>query len=138
MKDKGILVLCRTSNPGAGEFQDLQIDGHPLYQKVAEQVSKKWNDNGNVGFVVGATYPEELKIVRKIVGDAPILIPGIGTQGGDLENTVKNGLDSKKQGMIISSSRGIIFASNGPDFAQAARVETEKLHNQIGEALALV
>lgn len=137
-REKGLIILCKTSNPGAGEFQDLILDGKPLYQKVAEQVSKSWNGNGNIGFVVGATYPEELKIVREIVGDVPILIPGIGAQGGDLENTIKNGLDSKKQGMIISSSRGIIFASSGPDFARAARAETEKLHNQITAVMNLL
>lgn len=133
-KDKGILVLCRTSNPGASEFQDLKTDGKPLYQKVAEQVSKNWNKNGNVGFVVGATYPEELRAVREIAKEMPILIPGIGAQGGDLEATVK----SVKKNFIISSSRGIIFASSGEDFAQAARAETLKLHNQIVQGLTLV
>lgn len=133
--DKGLIMLCKTSNPGAGEFQDLIVDGKPLYQKVAEQVSKSWNENGNIGFVVGATYPEELKIVREIVGDVPILIPGIGAQGGDLENTIKNGLDSHNQGILISSSRGIIFASSGDDFARAARREAEKLNDQIGDVI---
>lgn len=121
--DKGIIVLVKTSNPGAGEFQDLIIERRPLYQVVAEHV-KKWNANGNLTVVVGATYPEELKKVREIVGDMPILVPGIGTQGGDLENTIKNGLNSKKQGLIISSSRGIIFAPN-------PREATLKLTNQI-------
>lgn len=117
--DKGIIVLVRTSNPGAGEFQDLQVEGaggKPFYQVVAEHV-RNWNTNNNLSVVVGATYPEELKIVRKIVGDMPILVPGIGVQGGDLENTIKNGLNSKKQGLIISSSRGIIFADNPRDAA---------------------
>lgn len=111
-KDKGIFVLVRTSNPGAGEFQDLQINDKKLYQLVAEHVAKEWNKNGNCGVVVGATYPEELKNVREIVGDMPILVPGIGAQGGDLESTVKNGLNSQRQGLIISSSRGIIFSPN--------------------------
>ena len=137
-KEKGLIILVKTSNPGAGEFQDLILDGKPLYQIVAEQVSSSWNENGNMCYVVGATYPEELSVVRKIIGDSPILIPGIGVQGGDLEATVKNGLNSQKQGIIISSSRGIIFASNGPDFAKAARREAEKLHNQISETLKRV
>lgn len=109
--DKGIFVLVRTSNSGAGEFQDLQIGDKPLYQIVAEHVVG-WNTNNNLAVVVGATYPEELKKVREIIGDMPILIPGVGEQGGDLENTVKNGLNKNKQGLIISSSRGIIFAPN--------------------------
>lgn len=131
MKDKGIIILCKTSNPGAGEFQDLEFQEKPLYQMVAEKAISEWNDNGNICFVVGGTYPEEFKIVRKIVGDTPLLIPGIGAQGGDLENTIKNGKNSRNQGVIISSSRGIIFASDGPDFAKAARAETERLHNEI-------
>lgn len=108
--DRGIIVLVKTSNPGAGEFQDLETNGKPLYQIVAEHV-KSWNTNGNCGVVVGATYPEELKIVREIVGDMPILIPGIGAQGGDIAS-LKGGLDSKGAGIIVSSSRGIIFAEN--------------------------
>ncbi|OGE64570.1 orotidine 5'-phosphate decarboxylase [Candidatus Daviesbacteria bacterium RIFCSPLOWO2_02_FULL_36_7] len=119
--DKGIIVLVRTSNPGAGEFQDLEVDGKPLYQVVAEHV-KTWGNN--LGVVVGATYPEELKIIRGIIGDMPILVPGIGAQGGNLEETLKNGLNSKKQGLIINSSRGIIFA---PDPREA----TLKLINQL-------
>lgn len=139
-KDKGVIVLCRTSNPGANEFQDLRIEllaGQyaPLYQVVARNVVEKWNKNGNCALVVGATYPDELREVRGIVGDMPILIPGIGAQGGDLEKTVLMGKDSRGQGMIINSSRGIIFASEGADFAEAARRETEKLHNFISQCL---
>lgn len=111
--DKGIIILVKTSNPGAGEFQDLETNGKPLYQVVAEHV-KSWNTNGNLGVVVGATYPEELKIVREIIGDMPILIPGIGAQGGDIK-ALKSGLDSKGGGIIVSSSRGIIFADNPRD-----------------------
>lgn len=137
---RGIIVLCRTSNKGAAEFQNLQTESEfgsmPLYQVVAHSVAKKWNKNGNCALVVGATAPEELANVRKIVGDGfPILIPGIGKQGGDLEKTVNAGKDSKGQGMIINSSSGIIFASNGPDFAEVARRETEKLHNEITSIL---
>lgn len=158
-KDKGIFVLCRTSNLGAGEFQDrfviLTDEDHihffggkqdnkyrergefptflPLYEYVAYRVSSHWNKNENCGVVVGATYPGELGEVRRIVGDMPILIPGIGTQGGDVEKTIKAGKNSRNQGMIINSSRGIIFASSGPDFADAARSETKKLHDLINQ-----
>jgi orotidine-5'-phosphate decarboxylase len=143
-KDKGIIVLCRTSNPGAGEFQDIKIEMgpvlvddepryRPLYQVIARQVAEKWNNNGNCAVVVGATYPHELFEVRRIVGDLPILIPGIGAQGGDVEATVKAGRDSRGQGMIINSSRGIIFASSGEDFADAARRETQRLSDLINQ-----
>lgn len=121
--DKGIIVLVKTSNPGGGEFQDLRVNGKTLYQVVAEHV-KAWNKNENLGVVVGATYPKELKKIREVVGDIPILVPGIGAQGGDLKATIENGLDSNKQGVIINSSRGIIFASN-------PRQATLKLHQEI-------
>lgn len=126
-KDKGVFVLCRTSNPGAGEFQDLDIAGSHLYEKVAFQVARKWNGYGNAALVVGATYPLELQKIRKITDDIPILIPGIGAQGGDLEKTV----NASKKNFIISSSRGIIFASNESDFDKASRKETEKLSEDI-------
>lgn len=126
--DKGVIVLVRTSNEGAGEFQDLLVDGKPLYQIVAEKIAKDWNKNGNVAVVVGATYPEELKKVREIIGDLPILIPGVGTQGGDVTETVKNGINSKHQGIIISSSRGIIFAGN-------PRKATLELHQEIVDSI---
>lgn len=132
-KDKGVIVICRTSNPGASEFQGDNDVTWPLYKIVAEHVTKKWNKNGNCALVVGATYPEELAEVRKIVGDMPILIPGIGAQGGDVEKTVKAGKDSNNEGMIINSSRGIIFASKNEDFAEAARHETIKLHDLINQ-----
>lgn len=130
-KEKAVFILCRTSNPGAGELQDLEVDGKPLYQIVAENVAKKWNGNGNCALVVGATYPTELEIVRRIVGDMPLLIPGIGAQGGDVEKTVKAGVDSEGRNAIINSSRSIIFASSGQDFAQKARQEAETVKNTI-------
>lgn len=132
-KNKGIIVLCRTSNPGAGEFQDLMVDGKPLYHAVARQVVVEWNKNHNCAVVVGATCPEELWEVREIVGDMPILIPGIGAQGGDVEKTVKAGKDSRGQGMIINSSRAIIFASQDADFAQVARQKTIELRDMINQ-----
>lgn len=142
--DKGIIVLCRTSNPGAGEFQDIRMEMgpilvdnepryRPLYQVVARHVAKHWNKNGNCGLVVGATYPHELREVRALVGDMPILIPGIGAQGGDVEATVSAGMDSHGAGMIINSSRGIIFASKGADFADTARLATLELHTLINQ-----
>lgn len=130
-KDKGVIVLCKTSNPGAGEFQDLSVDGIPLYRQVAQRVATAWNKNGNCALVVGATYPKELREVRHLVGTMPILIPGIGAQGGDVKETVLAGKDARGYGIIINSSRGIIFASAGADFAEAARRETIKLHEEI-------
>lgn len=144
-QDKGVIVLCRTSNPGAGEFQDLLL-GDPskqgpddscvkLFEYVARQVAEKWNTNGNCALVVGATYPDELARVRQIVGDMPILIPGIGAQGGDVEATVKAGMDSRKSGMIVNASRSIIYAKpqEGESIGDAARRETLKLHSLINQ-----
>jgi len=140
-KDKGCIILCRTSNPGAGDLQDLPIltpqvkkralQQVKLYKIVAKKVVKDWNKNNNCMLVVGATYPKELKEVRKIAGDMTFLVPGVGAQGGDIEQTVQAGLNSKKAGMIINSSRGIIFASSGNDFTQAARTEAQKLRDAI-------
>lgn len=124
MKDKGIIVLCRTSNKGAGEFQDLKISGAPLYQIVAKNVSKKWNRNRNCLLVVGATYPGELKKVRQIVGqNMTILVPGVGAQGGDLEAILHAGLNKKGKGLIINSSRGIILSKNPRQEAKNLRDE---------------
>lgn len=134
-KEKGVIVWCRTSNEGAGEFQDLLIDGEPLYKIVARHVAEKWNENGNCALVVGATYPEELRAVREVAGDMPILIPAIGAQGGDVEQTVAAGKDSRGKGMIISASRAVIFASSGADFAERAREKATALHGAIQKAL---
>jgi orotidine-5'-phosphate decarboxylase len=130
-KDKGCIILCRTSNPSACEFQDLKINGKPLYQIIAQKVASQWNQNHNCLLVVGATYPNELAEVRKIVGDMTLLVPGIGAQGGDLEATMRAGLNSRKAGLIINSSRGIIFVSSGDDFTDIARSEALKLRNGI-------
>lgn len=132
--DKGIFILAKTSNKGSDEFQDLTVKGQKLYQQVAQQVSEKWNSNQNCGLVVGAPYPDELADVRKMVGEMPLLIPGIGKQGGSISATVKAG-KSTSGGMIINSSRGIIYASAKKDFAHAARLETEKLHQEIQKYL---
>ena len=119
--DGGVFVLCRTSNPGSGDFQNLQVDGEPLYAHVARRVATEWNEIGECGLVVGATYPAELAAVRAIVGDLPLLVPGVGAQGGDVEATVTAGATADGFGMVINSSRAVLYASNGDDFADAAR-----------------
>jgi len=122
---KGVIVLCRTSNPGGSDLQFLNVspDGQPLYLHVAKLAAQQWNSSGQISLVVGATFPEEIAKVRAIVGDMPLLIPGIGAQGGDIDATVKAGAISNKPGtgMIINSSRAILYASSGSDFAEAAR-----------------
>ena len=123
-KDKGVFILCRTSNPGAGEFQDLKVNNEPLYQKVSKQVANVWNNNGNCMAVVGATYPQELGEIRKIIGAMTILVPGVGAQEGELEKTLKLGLNSQKKGLIINLSRGIIFS-------ESPKAEATKLRNNI-------
>ncbi len=132
-KDKGVIVLAKTSNAGSGEFQDLLVgeDRVPLYEVVARNAAQYWNGNGNCGLVVGATYPKELQRVRELVGDMPLLIPGIGAQGGDVAATVAAGRDSRGWGMIVSASRSIIYASRGDDFAQAAYLATVRLGDEI-------
>ena len=135
LENKGIIVLCRTSNPGANEFQDY--GNPPLYQYVARKVAEEWNKNGNCLLVVGATYPEELRQVREIVGEMPILIPGIGKQGGDLEKSILFGKNSHNQGIIINSSRDIIFASNKPDFGFVAGQRTKELNDKIKTYLTM-
>jgi orotidine-5'-phosphate decarboxylase len=124
--DKGCIILCRTSNPGASELQDLLSDGKPLWQILAEKVSSEWNFNQNCMLVVGATYPEEMKTIRSIVGDMTFLVPGVGAQGGSVEDAVKAGMNSQKLGLIINSSRGIIFAKEPKSEAQKLRDEINK------------
>lgn len=119
--DRGVIVLCRTSNPGSAEFQDALIDGRPLYQHVAERVARHWNGNGNCLLVVGATWPKELAEVRALVGDLPFLVPGIGAQGGDVEAVLRNGATADGGGLVISSSRAILYAGSDAGFADAAR-----------------
>lgn len=131
-EDKGIIILCRTSNPGAGEFQDISVGEKKLYHIVAEKVHDEWDANNNCALVTGGTYPEEIREIRDIVGEEMLfLVPGIGAQGGDLESTVKAGCNSKGEGIIVNSARGIIYASNGEDFAEVARKETQNLRDAI-------
>ncbi|SFN17513.1 orotidine-5'-phosphate decarboxylase [Dokdonella immobilis] len=129
--DKGAVILCRTSNPGAGDLQDLDVGGMPLYQRVAERVAHEWNGNGNCLLVTGATYPSQLAEVRRIVGDMPLLVPGIGAQGGDVEAVLGHGQASDGAGLLISSSRAILYASAADDFAAAARQATLALRDEI-------
>ncbi|HEU4851092.1 MAG TPA: orotidine-5'-phosphate decarboxylase [Telluria sp.] len=121
--DRGAIVLCRTSNPGGSDLQFLESGGRPLYQHVADLVANKWNRNGQCALVVGATFPEELRRVREIVGDMPLLVPGVGAQGGDVKATVTMGKTAAGTGMMINSSRAILYAmpGAGEDYAAAAR-----------------
>jgi orotidine-5'-phosphate decarboxylase len=121
--DRGVIVLCRTSNAGGSDLQFLNVEGKPLYQHVAGLVANKWNRNGQCALVVGATFPDELAQVRAIVGDMPLLVPGVGAQGGDVAATVRSGRTANNTGMMINSSRAILFAApqGTEDFAAAAR-----------------
>jgi len=138
-RDRGVFILCRTSNTGAADFQDLrcEVNGkqRPLFEIVAEKVSQ-WNTHGNLGLVVGATYPEELRLIRQSHPDLPLLIPGIGAQGGDLALVVRYGVDQQGQKAIINSSRQILYASSEKDFARAARRAASELRDQINQHLA--
>lgn len=130
-KDKGVIILCRTSNAGAADLQDLQIDGQPLYEKLAQRVATQWNENGNCLMVVGATWPEQLKRVRSIVGDMPLLIPGIGAQGGDVKAVLTAGKTANGTGLIISSSRSVLYANKNDDFATTSRAAAMALRDEI-------
>ncbi|MCW1964972.1 orotidine-5'-phosphate decarboxylase [Polynucleobacter sp.] len=136
---KGVIVLCRTSNPGGSDLQFLNISpqGEPLYLHLAKLAATQWNGSGQIGLVVGATFPEEISKVRAVVGDMPLLIPGIGAQGGDIEATVKAGSVPGKPGtgMIINSSRAILYASSGNDFAQAARKVAQTTRDALNRAI---
>ena len=135
---KGVIVLCRTSNPGGSDLQFLNVGpkGEPLYLHIAQLAAQQWNSSGQIGLVVGATFPEEIAKVRAIVGDMPLLIPGIGAQGGDIEATVKAGAiaGAPGTGMIINSSRAILYASSGNDFAEAARVVAQSTRDALRAA----
>ena len=133
-KDKGVIILCRTSNPGAGEFQDLIVNGHKLYLEVAENVAKKWNSNGNCLLVVGATVPGEMAEVRELVGnDMVFLVPGVGAQGGSVQAIIKAGINDAGRGLVINSSRDILYQSSGEDFAEAARQRAIEVRDEINK-----
>ena len=130
--DKGVIILCRTSNPGARDLQDLNVGpGKKLFQHVAQVVAKEWNAAGNCMIVVGATYPEELADIRKHTGDLPFLVPGVGAQGGDVAKVMAAGKTAAGTGLVISSSRAILYASSGDDFAEAARKAATELRDSI-------
>jgi orotidine-5'-phosphate decarboxylase len=136
--DKGVIVLCRTSNPGAREVQDLESKGRKLYQIIAEKAARDWNAKGNVLLVVGATYPGELAQIRAIVGDMPILVPGVGAQGGDVAAVVANGATAGGTGLIISTSRAVLYAGSGEDYAGAARSAAQKLRDEINRCRKVI
>ncbi len=133
--DRGCIFLCHTSNAGARDFQELIVPdgsgGEPLYQRIARTIAADWNGAGNCALVVGATFPEELKVIRGIVGDMPLLIPGVGAQGGDVEAVVRNGATADGTGLMINSSRGILYASSGAGYAAAAADAAKSLRDQI-------
>jgi len=137
-REKGVFLLCRTSNPGAGDFQDLLVQGEkgqlrPLYEVVAQRV-QSWNQMDNCGLVVGATYPRELHTIRSICPDIPILIPGVGAQNGDLATSVTAGVDARGERAIIAVSRAILYASDNADYAAAAEYAAQSLRERINEA----
>jgi len=131
--DKGCVFLCRTSNAGAADYQDLLVDGKPLYMRVARRISEQWNGNHNCLLVVGATWPEQMADLRVVVGDMPFLVPGIGAQGGDVGAIMQAGLTSNKQGLLINSSRGILYAGGGSDFAEQSRKQALLLRDEINQ-----
>jgi orotidine-5'-phosphate decarboxylase len=131
--DRGVIVLCRTSNPGARDFQDLQSDGKPLYRHVAERVAEAWRAGGQCMLVIGATYPAELAEIRAAVGGLPFLVPGIGAQGGDVAAAVRAGCTADGFGMVLNSSRAIIFAGADEAFADAARAAARQLRDEINQ-----
>jgi orotidine-5'-phosphate decarboxylase len=130
-KDRGVIVLCRTSNPGARDFQDLESGGKRLYRHVAERVARDWNAAGNCMLVIGATYPQELAEIRGVVGELPFLVPGVGAQGGDVAAAVRAGRTNDGLGLVLNSSRGILHASGGAGFAAAAGAAARALRDEI-------
>ncbi len=136
-RDRGVILLCRTSNPGGSDLQSLKVAGglgsEQLYERVARLVADEWNENGQCALVVGATFPGEIARVRQLVGDLPLLVPGIGAQGGDIEATVKAGCSAAGTGLMINSSRAILYAGTGVggSFAEAARVAARETRDEI-------
>ena len=137
--DRGLFVLCRSSNEGAAELQDLQVSSNGAPRRLFERVAEgalAWNRRGNVGLVVGATYPDDLATVRSICPLMPVLLPGVGAQGGALRASVAAGVDSSGRNLVVSSSRGILYASRDPArFQEAARSAAEELRGKINQAL---
>jgi orotidine-5'-phosphate decarboxylase len=134
--DKGVLILCRTSNAGARDLQELTVGAARLFEVVAQLTAQRWNARGNCGLVVGATAPADLAAVRALAGELPLLVPGVGAQGGDVARAVAAGRTADGTGLIVSSSRAILYASAGADFAGAARAATRSLRAAINAARA--
>jgi orotidine-5'-phosphate decarboxylase len=130
-EDRGVIILCRTSNPGARDLQDLQVGERKLYEVVAQLAASRWNSRGNCALVVGATYPQELAQVRALTGDMPFLVPGVGAQGGDVQAVVSHGQTADGAGLMVSSSRGILYAARDETWIEAARTATRTLRDQI-------
>jgi orotidine-5'-phosphate decarboxylase len=131
--DRGVFVLCKTSNRGAGEIQDLPVDGERLFITVARR-AQSWDRHGTLGLVVGATYPADVAAVRVVARTAPILLPGVGAQAGDLAASVRAGVDASGERAIVNASRTILYASTGADWQSAARTEAERLRGEIEAA----
>ena len=129
--DRGVVILCRTSNPNSGDLQNLMCDGKMVYEHVAELARDKWNYNHNVALVIGATYPEELRHVRELCPELPFLVPGVGAQGGDVEKVVRYGCDASGGGLAINSSRGIIYADRSEAFGAGAGRAARELRDLI-------
>ena len=129
--DKGVILLCRTSNAGGSDLQFLDVGGEKLYERVARLAAEQWNTTGQIGLVVGATFPAEIARVREIVGDMPLLVPGIGAQGGDIEATVNAGKTAKTTGLMINSSRAILYAGKDENYADAARRVAQETRDSI-------
>lgn len=129
--EKGVIILCRTSNATAADIQDIDIGGEKLYQRVASLVQNEWNYNANCLLVVGATWPSQMASIRNSLGNMPFLVPGVGSQGGDIKSMVEAGKTADGLGLIISSSRAVLYASAGEDFASAAREVVLNLREEI-------
>lgn len=134
-EDKGVFVVCRTTNAGAADFQDLVSNGAPLFEHVARRAVQEWNKNDNIGLVAPGNLPKMLQQVRKVAGpNVPLLVPGIGTQGGTVGDAVRHGANLRGEMCILNASRSILYASQGPDFAEAARRATQKVRDEANEA----
>ncbi|MCK6391374.1 MAG: orotidine-5'-phosphate decarboxylase [Azonexus sp.] len=129
--DKGVILLCRTSNAGGSDLQFLDVGGEKLYERVARLAASEWNRNGQISLVVGATFPAEIARVRELVGDMPLLVPGIGAQGGDIEATVNAGKTANSTGLMINSSRAILYAGKDADYTAAARKAAQDTRDAI-------
>jgi orotidine-5'-phosphate decarboxylase len=134
--DRGVFVLCKTSNPGSGELQDLVVDGRPLFVHVAQR-AVTWDKHGTLGLVVGATYPSDVAAVREVAPDAPILLPGVGAQAGDLESSVQAAVDRHGGGALVNASRSVLYASRGLDWQAAVRTEAQRMRAAINAARVL-